>query len=186
MPPPTGCGSGPYVDPTPSGSHIWHVAATLSQQEHRAYNELCYQGFVAYLPLYLEPDTRRIVPLFRGYLFVAFDPEVDQWRAILSTRGIWSLIWRSPERPASVPVGYVEDLMARTSERRVVDDPGVNAALPSIMPVGAPAEVVEGPLAGWRGLVAASNANRCSLLLSLLGGMREVEFKQSAVKPVST
>ena len=180
MPDPTGCGS--MLDPTPSGSRRWHVVAAISQQEHRALFELLNQGFNAYLPLHLDAAKQRITPLFGGYLFAAFDPASDPWGRILSTRGVWSLLRNSAGIPAPVPVGCIEDLIARTSERRIVDDPGASAALSSRMPLGAAGTVVEGPLAGWSGICTLSTEKRVRLLLSLFGGQREVEFSQGAVK----
>src|SRR5208283_5465535 len=174
IPDPTGCGRS-TGDPMPSGSRIgrrWFVAATISGQEHRALFELRGQQFEAYLPLHIEPDRSRIVPLFRGYLFVSFDPNLDQWRRICSTRGVWSLIWRSPEVPAPVPIGCVEDLIARTSERRIVDDPGLNAPTTTRIPLGANCEVLEGPLTGWRGVCSLSTEKRVRLLLAMFGGDR--------------
>src|SRR5579864_3769023 len=179
IPAPKGYGSD-AMDPMPSGSRRWHVVATLGGQEHRAYFHLLNQSFDAYLPLCIYAD--RIVPLFRNYIFTAFDPNRDPWGKVLSTRGVYAIL-RSPSGlPAPVPVGCVEDLISRTSERRIVDDPGVTATLPSRIPLGASCEVTEGPLAGWKGVATLSTEKRVRLLLALFGGDREVEFKAGAVK----
>ncbi len=61
---------------------------------------------------------------FRGYVFVRFDPTSDQWRRIHRSRGIAGLIGVTTDRPTALGIGIVEELIARTSPRRIVDDPG--------------------------------------------------------------
>lgn len=117
--------------------------------------------------------------MFSRYLFCRFDIQRDQWRKICSTRGVQSMIWRSSEVPAPLPIGIVEGLVSRTSARRVVDDPG--QTISGYLDVGAKGRVSEGPLEGWEGICTMSGTGRVRLLLSMFGGSREVEFKSSAV-----
>lgn len=85
--------------------------------------------FTAFLPEHVVEPTRgkraqrdnvvvdsaghlgRRLPLFPRYLFVFFDPDVDRWRPICSTRGVERLFGATPETPTPVPHDVVEDLL---------------------------------------------------------------------------
>lgn len=172
--------------PGPPANRRWHCAATHGQQEHRALSELLAQGFDAYLPLHLDRrgEVDRIIPMFAGYVFVGFDADSEPWGKVQNTRGVWGLLMSAPGRPQPVPVGIVEDLIARTSARRVVDDPGTSRRH-AYMALGSRARVTDGPFEGWEGVCTLSGPSRVRLLLSLFsGGAREVEFNAKVVKEV--
>ena len=170
--------SGVSLSPAPmsSGSR-WFCCATHPSQELRAVAELANQHYRTYLPMHLAHRSQRglsitsIVPLFRGYCFVSFDPLRDAWGAIRHTRGVLALIRHAPDAPTPLPGGVIEHLQARTSSRGVVDDPGDAPATPRI-PIGGAVSVVGGAFDGWAGVVALSASDRCGVLLRLLG--REV------------
>ena len=148
--------------PLSSGSR-WHCAWTHEDAETIAARHLANQAFQTYLPLHVERRSM-IVPLFPGYLFVSFDPDVDPWGKIRSTRGVGGLIRHGTIRPTAIPPGVIEDLMARTSPRGVVDDPG------DAPPVG----LAGGVKAEWRNLGALSKQDRLAVLWRLFGdGVRE-------------
>jgi transcriptional antiterminator RfaH len=185
-----GCGDAIAMSPMPCGSHSrpvsqpadqevrWYCVCTHPQREFEVYGRLKEQGFQAYLPLYLDRSKEhdRILPMFRGYLFVGFDVAGEPWRKICHTRGVWFLLSSSPERPMPIPRGVVEDLISRTSGRQVVDDPGPNRSRVSYIQLGTRAKVLDGPLAGWQGICTMSGPRRIRLLMKLLGGTREIEF----------
>jgi transcription antitermination factor NusG len=130
---------------------------TYPKEEYRALAELNNQRFEAYLPLHLE-KTGAIVPLFSRYLMVAFDARRDPWGSILHTRGVASLVCSVVGHPTSIPHGVVEDLIARTSPRRIVDDPG-SAPFPN-------PNVLR---AHWQNITALSADDRNALLSRLFG-----------------
>ena len=174
--------------PKPCGSFSgvrWYCVVSQPQAEYRALAELLAQGFEAYLPLHLDRDAKRdrVIPLFSRYLFVSFDAARHQWRRICSTRGVSSLIWRSSEVPAPLPTGVVEGLIARTSARRIVDDPGDRFGV-AYLGIGARGRVTDGPMAGWEGVCTLSAPGRVRLLMGLFGAPREVEFRASAVENI--
>jgi transcription antitermination factor NusG len=148
----------------------WHVVAAVPGHALAAESALSADGWCVFLPLHLArrashpPQTR---PLFGPYLFIQFDPHDTDWPRICRTRFVAGLLG-APGAPAAVPPGVVEQLQARTSDRRIVDDPLAPEAWRNI-PAGASVEVVEGPLASLRGLVTLSSRDRCRVLLSLLG-----------------
>ncbi len=141
----------------------WHVAWTHPVGEFRAELDLRGKGFTAYLPLHLErwtsrPSEASVVPLFRGHMFVRFDPFREQWRRIYRSRDIAGLIGEATERPTLLGIGIVEELIARPSPRRIADDPG-SAAFPD------PAVRRQ----HWQDLTRLSGKARGTLLLRLFG-----------------
>lgn len=150
--------------PLPCGSRRWHCAWTHPAQEYRAELDLTGKGFRVFLPLHLDRRFERhaghanVVPLFPGYLFVQFSTAQDQWRRIYRARGIAGLIGEATERPTPVPEGVVEDLLERTSPRRIVDDPGSTAF-----------QSPHHQRAHWQSITSLSAEARNSLLLRLFG-----------------
>ncbi len=123
----------------------------------------------------------RIEPLFPGYIFTNFDIDADDWPRICRTRGVYRILGR-PGHPQPLPVGVIEELQRRTSERGVVDDPGSN-----INPYRPGEHVVltEGPLAGLDGICEKSRGDRITLLLQLLGRPQHVTVPTTAVAPAA-
>ncbi len=112
-------------------------------------------GFRAFLPLFLERG--RIVPAFYGYVLVNFDTSTDQWRRIYRARGIAGLIGETTARPTPIPPGAIEELLGRTSSRRIVDDPGCDPPLVAI------------ERTHWQDMTNLSAKARGELLLRLFG-----------------
>jgi transcription antitermination factor NusG len=115
----------------PCGSR-WCVVQTHPQAERWATANLKDQGYEAYLPLeaVTRPDRvlptmllEHIRPLFPRYIFVSIG-QTEQWGPVTHTRGVAHLLMTGQGIPARVPPGEVELLIARTSERGVVDDQG--------------------------------------------------------------
>lgn len=142
----------------------WFCAWVHEDEEQRATQHLNRQDFQTYLPLHVERRSV-IVPLFPGYLFVAFNPAADPWGKIRSTRGVGGLIQHGVGKPTPLPVGEIETLIARTSPRGVVDDPGER-----------PVSLAGGAKASWRNLGALSRDERLAVLYRLFGsGVAESE-----------
>ena len=135
----------------------WHCAWTHPNKEFVANRELLNQDFETYLPLHME--GRKVVPLFCRYVMVRFDADRDPWGVIMNTRGVGGLIRHAPDRPTPLPDIAIAELMARTSSRGVVDDPGDGS--PVVMP--------DGHKPVWQGLGALNAENRSRLLLRLFG-----------------
>jgi hypothetical protein len=151
--PAVSCGSRP--------GRRWYCAWTHPHDEHRAFQSIAGLGCEAYLPLHFERDRhwhKRISPLFPRYVFVRFDAH-DPWGRILHCRGVGGLIRHEPDRPTPLPDAAILELLARTSSRGVVDDPG------DARPLEAPG----GAKRLWRGIGALSPEDRCRLLLRLFG-----------------
>lgn len=99
----------------------WAVVNTQPHRERLALDNLLRQKFRAYCPLMRKRVThaRRtqdvLRPLFASYLFVQIDPDAQQWRPILSTIGVRTLV-RCGERPSFIPDGFIDSLKAREIE----------------------------------------------------------------------
>ena len=149
----------------------WYCAWTHPNKEFVANRELLNQDFETYLPLHMERSGQKIVPLFRRYIMIRFDPDRDAWGSIMNTRGVGGLIRHAPDRPTPLPDIAIAELMARTSARGVVDDIG-NAG---------PQEPPHGVKPVWQGLGALNSENRRRLLLRLFGeGARQLIEQDAA------
>lgn len=97
---------------------LWMVATTHPHREDFAIRNLEQQNFSVYCPMLLKriKHARRsydaLRPLFPGYIFVERSEPSQQWRPILGTLGIRSIL-RNGEAPAGLPDGFVESLKAR-------------------------------------------------------------------------
>ncbi len=148
----------------------WFVAQTHAQSEIKAAQQLRNQGFTVYLPQYLKPrrHARRqdmvSAPLFPRYLFVAFDPERDRWRAVRSTIGISHMIGNS-DRPLPVPDQVINDIRSR-------EDANGKVVLNKIhgLKVGEKVRVLAGAFADRYGIFQSiTDDDRVRVLLTLLG-----------------
>lgn len=154
----------------------WYVVETQANAESKALFNLKRQGYRAYLPQYLKRrrHARRTDwvprPLFPRYLFVQIDPERDMWRPIRSTFGVTRLICHG-DRPTPVPVGVVEDIIARENERGYVVVKPADAYRK-----GEPVQIAAGAFADQTALFeCATDQERVVLLLDLLGRQIKVE-----------
>lgn len=97
----------------------WFVAQLRPQGLVRAQTYLHRQGFETFAPDILVTtaragaarETRK--PLFPGYLFVSFDPDISKWSVINSTRGIAKLMLSDPRRPQPLPSTLMTGLRQR-------------------------------------------------------------------------
>ena len=97
---------------------IWIAVATHPNAEGQAVQNLKRQGYQCYCPR--TRVTRRHArrsetverPFFPGYLFVRLDRTRDQWRPIMHSRGVRTVV-RFGEKLGIVPQGVIERLLAR-------------------------------------------------------------------------
>ncbi len=160
----------------------WYVVHTHAQAEDTARAHLARQGFTAFLPQFLRRrrHARRIdwvrAPLFPRYLFVAMDIARMRWRAVSSTYGVSRLVCHG-DRPASVPAGVVEEIMAQRDEAGLV-------RLATRIPFekGEVIQVVSGALTDSIGLFECmTDEERVIMLLDLLGRQVRVKLPLEAV-----
>lgn len=147
----------------------WHVVWTEHHRERIAANAILAAGFEAYLPLHLnirDAWRRSIGPLWPRYVLAKFDAAGD-WSGVSRARGVMGLICHAPGRPTPLPDSAVDELLARTSDRGIVDDPGE-----------APQKPLGGVPTEWLRLGDLDAGGRVRLLYRLFGASvarREME-----------
>lgn len=153
----------------------WYVVVSQPLKEARAESNLRRQGYEAWLPKLLRErrHARRIdtvkVPMFPGYLFVRFDPDVQPWRAINGTFGVRHLITQG-DRPRPIRRDFIDRLKEAADGTGVV---GLQDA--EALRTGHRLRLLTGPFVDTIGtLVRLAERDRVALLLDLLG--REVEI----------
>jgi len=154
----------------------WFVVHTKPHAEARVRQHLAWQDYHVYLPCYLKRrrHARRTswVPasLFPRYLFVHLDPAETQWQPIRSTFGVCDIV-RIGDRLAPVPVGVVEDIIARhgIDKHRRLDEPAP-------FEKGEVVRIHSGALSDTVGLFEQLDSDeRVVVLLDMLG--REVKVR---------
>jgi transcriptional antiterminator RfaH len=96
----------------------WFCARHKAEQAKWALLNLQHQGFVTHWPTFPARIVRRnkVItigrPVFPGYIFILFSLS-NRRLAINSTPGVVRLLPTRAERPAPLPVGFVESLQMR-------------------------------------------------------------------------
>ena len=153
----------------------WFVAQLKPNGFATAKCNLQKQGYQTFMPMrQVEVRHARKVntvtrPLFPGYIFVHFDAETTQWRAINNTYGITNLIMGGMNAPQAAPSDLMQALKARCGDGDLV--------LPCEMFVpGNVVKVVNGPFKDIIATVEAlSNSDRIAVLLDVMGRETRVE-----------
>lgn len=123
----------------------WYLLQLKPNSHRIAERNLNQQGFKTFLPL--QEITRRksshfvndLKPLFPGYMFVSFNPEIDAWRKINSTIGVSRLVSFGSE-PKALPTELVSGLMMRC-------DKNGKLLPPNALREGDSVELLTGPFA---------------------------------------
>jgi transcriptional antiterminator RfaH len=164
---------------------MWIAATTHHFKEALATENLRAQGFQTYCPMirkrvrHARRQSEVLRPLFPGYVFIRFDPLSTQWRPILSTIGVRTLI-RFGDKIGVLPPNFVENL-------RIREDHGA-IPLPRARDHYAAGERVrmrEGPFDGVIATVlAAEDKDRLLVLMDLLKRGVRVKVSIDDVVPV--
>jgi len=166
-------------------SGVWIAATTHHFKEMLAVENLCAQGFQTYCPM-IRKNVRHarrlrevLRPLFPGYVFIRFDPLTTQWRPILSTIGVRTLI-RFGDRIGVLPKNFVEDLRIR-EEQGAIPMPRARDHYAA----GERVRMREGPFDGVIATVlAADDKDRLLVLMDLLKRGVRVKVSIDDVVPV--
>jgi len=149
----------------------WYVAHTKSKQEQIAYDNLARQDYCVYLPRLkvlkrnrrLKCQELQLEPLFPRYLF--FQPRFTSQSIapVRSTLGVASIV-----RFGQVPATLSDEMLASI---RNFEHAQNQSGLEAISPFrsGERVLVVDGPLAGFDGLVSSVAQDRVVVLMQLLG-----------------
>ena len=157
----------------------WYCVQTPPCTEHYAVRELRDIGFRVLLPRIKIltrtkqlPSYVRVLPLFRGYLFITFDLLSPEWRKIHRCAHVKRLMSSSPEMPTMMPPAAMDGLIGLLGPDGTLDRTGARTG-PAYRP-GDRLTVTGGPLSGWEGVCTQSGPDRVRVLLTMLGAEREV------------
>lgn len=128
----------------------WHCVQTLPHAERIACENLKRQDREFWLPVIDKGLDEKNQPLFPGYLFVRFDRAMP-WQAILSTRGVRSILGLVGDVPNPLPNGCVEELQDRAQRGEFTM--GYKTAPIIRYASGELVRVVDGPWWSHQGLV---------------------------------
>jgi transcriptional antiterminator RfaH len=153
--------------PVSEASQFWIVVNTHPHKEATAVANLANQCFTSYCPVvrkrirHARKTSQVLRPLFPGYLFVGLDSENAQWRPILSTFGVRSII-RSDDGPSRLHSGFIAALRSRESD-------GVIVAPPHPYKVGQQIRISEGAFDGTVAtIISLGEKDRLTVLMELL------------------
>lgn len=153
----------------------WFCAETHPWQEFHAKFHLHRQGFDTLLPTYVKDSKThkaRLLPLFPGYIFVAFSYSM-RWQAIRSTHGVKRLLSLEPPVPTPVPRTTIEAIVSIVERESTKEG--------SVIPENAQIIVKRGRQRDLVGLCAWSTKDRVGLLKSILGQEVIFEFPRNNV-----
>lgn len=163
----------PKIEPSEAETP-WYLAQIKPNCYAIAERNLARQGFAVFSPTREETRKRggkfvaSVQPLFPGYLFVGFDPEIAPWRAINSTYGVSNLVTLGGNMPRPVPAGLVQELVGRCNETGQLLPPS------SLQP-GDEVRVTNGPFTDFVTTVDKVSADqRVWVLLDIMGRSTKV------------
>lgn len=149
----------------------WFVVKAKHNQERRAESSLLSQGVKCYLPVVATSSMRsgkklnqlRDNPLFPGYLFAYFDPEVIHTTEVKNTRGVSGLV-NFGGAPAIITKSEMCDIRDRIAARAAI------LSAESLPAQGERVELTGGTLKGLDAVYDEPDGLRRSMLLiSVLG-----------------
>lgn len=163
----------------------WFCVHTLPKKELYAEANLKRQGFRCFVPKVIKTvrHARRtktaLAALFPRYLFTVIDLDYHQWRSILGTFGVATLIMEDDLRPRPAPVGVVESLIEATGTAGSLD-------FRDQLKVGQDVRILTGPFADQMGRLARlDDHGRVAVLLEIMGAERLVRTERAALQPVA-
>lgn len=155
------------VSNTTRGMHDWLVINTQPNKERLALANLSNQGYTPYCP-FISRTVRharkaRVVkrPVFPSYVFVEHNDRAEQWRPILSTFGVRTVVQMADE-PAKLSGSFIESFKIREVD-------GVIARPSASYKVGQKVLVNGGPMDGIAAeIIELKDRDRLTVLMELL------------------
>ncbi len=145
------------------------VLCHKASQEKTAITNIVRQGYDAYCPM-IERTRRHarkvekvFRPLFPPYIFVRLDEQRSQWRPLLSTIGVRSVV-RFREKLGFLPKGFVEEMRAYEKAD------GLGQMMAARVEPGMQVKILDGPFKDFIATVLSmSEKDRVWLLLDIMG-----------------
>ncbi|NDH43176.1 MAG: hypothetical protein EBX62_04915 [Betaproteobacteria bacterium] len=156
----------------------WYVCHTKPKQEFRAAENLGRQGYQIWLPQMMAWQRKKslLVPMFPRYMFLRPAHAQQSIAPIRSTLGVFGLV-RFGMEPAVIRDPTLQSLRALEEQLR-------EAAFTSFSPFkqGDRVLIVDGPFKGLEGIVSSVAEERVSVLMTLIGRERSLEFPAAMLK----
>lgn len=161
----------------------WFLAQLKPNCAKIANQNLKRQGFRTFLPMVEETRQRHgkfvnaLLPLFPGYIFVAFDVTGGPWRAVDSTYGITRLV-SFGRKPASVPLDLVSQLMLHC---------GISGTFlpPKLLKLGDQVRLTTGPFANFIAEIEKITPDRrVWILMNIMGEQTRVAVEAKQLRTV--
>lgn len=175
----------------------WYLLYCKPRAETRAVHNLALQEIQTYLPTIGESKvvkgqiTVKRIPLFPGYIFIHFDPQITSIARIHSTRGVGRIVGCS-ELMTAIDDGIIHSIKMR--EHQILSEllpdlqleqrPDTEADLPTINP-GDRIRFTEGPFADLEGVFDEKNGDkRCHILFEIMGQQKRISVPKKSVKAI--
>ncbi len=158
----------------------WIVVSTHQHRERFAVENLERQQFTAYCPWISRQvrharrtyETRK--PMFAGYVFVAVTDDHQNWRSLLSTYGVRSIV-RCGDTWSTIDGTFIDALKAREQDGAIVRPH-------QPFTVGQNVRIARGALDGLIGtIIEMDEKDRLVVLLDLLNRPVKVRVAAAAV-----
>jgi len=165
---------------TVSGAEFWFALSVVPRKEKATAQTLRAKGYENFLPLYAQrrrwSDRMQLVemPLFPGYVFCRFDPNIRLPILKIATVMCVAGLGRTPE---PIPDSEIQAL-------QVVCKSGMEAVPCPYMTVGSKVRLTGGPLAGVEGILTEANGDSIVLSVTLLQRSVSVKVDQDWIEPV--
>jgi transcriptional antiterminator RfaH len=163
----------------------WYVIHTKPRQEQIACTNLERQSYNVYFPRFkvikrIQGQHQAVMePLFPRYIFLQPSSISQSLAPVRSTTGV-STIVRFGLEPAEIHIELVQSIRNFEEQRNIAKDEDISPLQP-----GKYAQIVQGSLKGFEGLISRVSKQRVILLLQMLGQDTEVSFSQSQLLVVS-
>ena len=163
----------------------WYVVQTKPRKESVAIENLDRQGYHSYCPQITQKKLIRkrwantTEPLFPRYVFVQLEEGIDDFSPIRSTLGVASLV-KFGNVPAKLCHQAIDYIIGQEKSLQQGGDGGRLDWKP-----GTPLQVLDGPMAGLRGVFQKTQSDeRIIILLEILGKQSRLLVSSHHVAPV--
>lgn len=162
----------------------WYAIYTRSRHEFKVSQELSRKQFRTFLPAFKSlrrwKDRKKYIeiPLFPGYLFLHCQMDNYKHLEILKTNGVVRVLGTNKRDLSTIPDEEIESIKILTENTATINyHPYVKE--------GSSVEIVNGPLAGAKGVLTEKDLYKSKVVVSihLLGRSISVEVDSCDIEP---
>jgi transcriptional antiterminator NusG len=162
----------------------WYAVYTRSRHEFRVSQELSRKQFMTFLPVFKSlrrwKDRKKYIeiPLFPGYLFLHCKMNNYKHLEILKTNGVVKVLGTNKRDLSTIPDEEIESIKILTENKATIN-------YHPYMREGSNVEIVNGPLAGAKGILTERDLYKSKVVVSihLLGRSFSVEVESCDIEP---